>query len=307
MDHHVREAVGRRPRAVAVAVLLLAAACGSEQSDGTTQAEPPPVRQPAPPEQPAPPKGVKLPRIGTVGDAPTSAHRLDVGIAANGALTIDGADGDLSGLRGTLVSLVGDQRLSELDLVISADGRVRWGAIQYVLQTCAQTGVYRIWFAAQHSRDDAEGAIAVFLPGDGAIGPPEYPPVLLPVKVSDGWPPSDANALHTPFATHAASDGVVQVDARPETRLALVLSIVDVAAQQKCMGVTFTGVAGELPASLVAYTATLGDQSPRKITVAGADLTSLPGLIPVTSSVAGPAGFTTPPPVGYEDETPEDE
>ena len=118
----------------------------------------------------------ELPRTGLVADAPKGA--FEIGIAADGAVLTNGKEGGLLELRVALRAIAADPRMQDpdgavrADVVLRASAAVPWPVVQWVMQECAQSRFYRLYFAVLPEQGGPEGVIDAFLPRDRGIRAP---------------------------------------------------------------------------------------------------------------------------------------
>ncbi len=171
-----------------------------EQEVATSEDREPPVEPADPAESTAPEEPPRTWRIETAfalggrskvelpssstGILPTDKNRaVEVGVEADSTLWIAGKQVGLDSLRERLFIQADLSRAwdhpsqpSNTPAVITADGRVRWRTVQYVMQACADPAV-RIWkihFAV--TTPDGEGTLDVPLPRDRGIMSREMQP-----------------------------------------------------------------------------------------------------------------------------------
>lgn len=149
---------------IAAALLLLAGACGSPFAPGPAAFG----------------SELDLPRVGTLGLAPSAPEAIVVNVTRQGHLAVDG-EGPLSldGLREALVRCTDHPSWREPDgsshhvLLVNVDASVPWMVVQWILVLAAEprVGIYRLFFGARPRAGDASGAIGCRLPKDHGFEP----------------------------------------------------------------------------------------------------------------------------------------
>jgi hypothetical protein len=151
---------------------------------------------------------IDLPRVGTLGQAPTGEDTILLTVTGDGAIRVDG-EGPLSllGLRNRLREKTADRRWREADhssrkqLLVNADASLPWIVSQWVMMVAADPTVqlYKIFFGARPREGDARGAIGWTLPKDRGLQPTaqqveDVPRITAKIVMND-LPPSDPEAL----------------------------------------------------------------------------------------------------------------
>ncbi len=148
----------------------------------------------------------ELARVGTIGDRPPPESTLGVHVHADGAILVDGRETTLDGLSGALLVLQETKR--EPAVLLRADARLPWKAMQFLLVLCAEQKVYRVFHAVLPEKGDEEGAF--FWPLPRAIGPAEP---SLHVDVLIALAGRSATPAHLYRAAREAKPGSVQIKA----------------------------------------------------------------------------------------------
>ncbi len=207
-------------------------------------------------------EGLTLPRVGTLGEAPTGADVLIVQIERDGSIHVDG-DGplglnelDLTLRRATdAPGARNEDGTSRRELLVMADGAVPWVVTQWVLMTAAHPviGIDRIHFAARPQEGNAVGAIACPLPHDRARTGKEQgiPRLGITLSTAHELPASDVAALFPELTAQTRplrGAGSVHFEIRtppplgPRVATRHVIETLDVLARAGARTVTLSGV-----------------------------------------------------------------
>ncbi len=210
---------------------------------------------------------ISLPRLGTLGQAPTGPEVIEVRVAADGALTVDGKGPlGLAGLDRELTAATADPRWREPDgtctrvLLVNADERVPWRVAQWVMMAAAapRVTIHRVFFGARAQTGDEAGAIGWHLPRDRGLGRRTATVPLYPIQAiarPDHPGPSDPEAMFPHLAsTLEAAGGAEKAQFQIRTPppfgqgvpTGFVLGIVDVLARAGAASLSFEGAAPPL-------------------------------------------------------------
>jgi|GEM_PF-1645287 len=202
----------------------------------------------------------ELPRTGLVADAPKGA--IQIGIAADGAILTNGKEGGLLELRVALREIAANPKMQQADgsvrtdVVLRASASVPWPVVQWVMQTCAESRMYRLYFAVSPEQGGPEGVIDAFLPRDRGLLPKgreavvETPTLRVSLFADEGT--ADRGAvfarLHAILAQHP--EVAVEISTPPPNvpRAGHIVTILDLARRAGATRVTFTGSVLPVPA-----------------------------------------------------------
>ena len=183
-------------------------------------------------------EGIDVPVIGTVGDFPEPEHRMVVNVTADGRIVLDGETlvcdalfaelwhrGDA--LRGDLLPGTRPPKyLSNARVVLRVDGGLPWGSTQQLLQVCAESCIWRIWFAVRCEDGGADGALGLELPKDkGCEDPKDLAWKRIRVAPGEGGTPAAlfAELSQSPAYLSGKLATELSIDPRLPTRVALAL------------------------------------------------------------------------------------
>jgi hypothetical protein len=148
----------------------------------------------------------ELPRLGTIGDRPPLESTLVVHVHADGAIVVDGKETTLDGLSGALLVLHETKR--EPAVLLRADARLPWKAMQFLLILCAEQKIHRVFHAVLPEKGDEEGAFFWPVPADVADVRGE-PARRVDVRIALGGRP--ATPAHLYHAARGAKPGYVEL------------------------------------------------------------------------------------------------
>ncbi len=248
---------------------------------------------------PAWPASIDVPRIRTLGRIPAPEERVVVtrdgdGIAIDGqVVTFEQLTSRLAERGRVLGWKAGPGDANPAALVVAFDGDAPWGLVQWTLQSAAAPTAMtdRIFFAARHVPTGEAGALAVFLPKDRGLRPPQESPRTATVRVRIGSDAAiDAGSIYAHFRDMTAKHGAwsIEVDAARSTRFGAVLEVLDAAHLAGARGATFVGTPP--PDSTLAR---LRPPLARHVKIDGAEVTKAAAVLPDTPGPASEfAGFT---------------
>ncbi|MFI5401768.1 MAG: biopolymer transporter ExbD [Planctomycetota bacterium] len=148
----------------------------------------------------------ELARVGTIGDRPPAESTLVVHVHADGTILIDGKETTLDGLSGALAAL--RETKHEPAVLLRADARLPWMAMQFLLTLCAEQRIYRVFHAVLPEAGDEEGGLSWPLPR--AAGPAK---LSLRVEVQIALGGRAATPAHVYWAARKAKPGSAQIKA----------------------------------------------------------------------------------------------
>lgn len=144
--------------------------------------------------------GVDLVEVGTIGDLPPAAETIQIIVYADGSLwfdvplrpfeEIDEKKYNFAALRKHLQTKRKPSppfKGSPTNVLLSTDKKLPWQALQWILTACAEEKLNRIFHAVKPEGGGDKGAMALFLPIDGAMHQDQAdPPLAVRAEVSIG-------------------------------------------------------------------------------------------------------------------------
>jgi len=242
-----------------------------------------------------------LPRVGTFGALPAEAVELTVRV--DGSLILDGKSLALPALRATLREARRTQdRDGGPDVLLRVDARLPWKALAWVLGSCAESGIRRVWYAVRPETGEDVGAFALFLAtsreeGRGAEDVGSVMETECTVSFDDtGCEPA---ALYRALQGMKAALGSVPIEMalKPSEQVpaGFVLSLADMAVRAGAEWIHFPGLeappeGAELTALVRELTAGSSQRTP-SVRLDASSLRDGRGRVPEARPQEGPAGL----------------
>ncbi len=201
------------------------------------------------------PGAIRLPVLGTVGDAPPEGGRLVVEVDARGRISVEGEVLDASAYRDLLRNRADATRedeppgASRLRVVFRLDRDLPWPVVTWLIGQCTAPRVrmYGFFFAALPEDGGPEGAFCTFVTEDATGRPiPATRPFEIPLSVeeSHGGPAASPEALHgflrERLASRVGRRSMVMAEVRGNVATGDVLALVDACVRfgSECVVVT---------------------------------------------------------------------